>query len=70
MESQVDCTAHLRLTARHCDGGPRTDRLHGCRLRSAIPALGSTLGVQAVFAARDYEPAAVERVTQPYSNSY
>ncbi|HSD60031.1 MAG TPA: deoxyribodipyrimidine photo-lyase, partial [Burkholderiales bacterium] len=34
--------------------------LHG-RAREEIPALAARLGVQAVFANRDYEPAAVER---------
>ena len=34
------------------------------RSQHAIPALAARLGVQAVFAARDYEPAAVERDRQ------
>jgi deoxyribodipyrimidine photo-lyase len=53
-----ESVAELRASLERLGGGLTV--LHG-RARTEVPALARSLGVQAVFANHDYEPAAIER---------
>ncbi len=57
-ESVQELDADLRTLANHPEAG--LIMLHACA-HDAIPALATEVGVQAVFAARDYEPPARRR---------